>query len=91
MSDLESCGKCGGQGSVRGIFHALECMDCNGIGWIGCGDRDAARFLARRLRSANARIDVLERELAKRGGPVGAERDYQPSPRDGVAGHFTGD
>lgn len=87
----EVCKACNGKGTTMGIFHQLDCISCDGIGWLPVAGQDLAQQLGRQLTRQIARANILQALVQSRGGAQGAERDYQPSRRDGVLGHYTGD
>lgn len=85
------CQACKGRGTKAGIFHQLDCVDCDGVGWLPMAGQDITRQLGRCLSKQISLTNALQLLAQREAGPVGAERDYQPSPRDGARGHYTGD
>ena len=87
----DMCGVCKGKGTTPGVFHDLDCTACDGIGWHPMAEQDITRQLGRCLSKQLSLTKVLQALVEQQDRPVGAERHYQPSPRDGVRGHYTGD
>ncbi len=88
MVEPEVCKACNGKGTTMGIFHQLDCMACDGVGWLPVAGQDLTQQLGRYLTRQIAEANVLRFAAAS---GQGAERDYQDSRRDGVRGHYTGD
>ncbi|PBK05921.1 hypothetical protein CNQ84_00640 [Pseudomonas abyssi] len=84
----EVCKACNGKGTTLGVFHELDCVPCDGVGWLPMAGQDLTQQLGRYLTRQIATANVLRAAAAS---GQGAERDYQDSRRDGVRGHYTGD
>lgn len=85
------CAQCRGSGTKMGVFHELDCMTCEGVGWVPGEGQDLLRQLGRDLTRQSRRVNILQTYVDSLPKDRGPERDYQDSPRDGVRGHFTGD
>lgn len=85
------CDVCQGRGTTKGLFHDLDCIECDGVGWQPMAGQEITRQLGRCLSKQIALTRVLQQLADGQDKPVGAEKHYQSSPRDGVRGHYTGD
>ncbi len=88
---LAPCGRCRGQGVVKGLFYEMPCEGCHGSGFVDAATRE--RLEVEELVLQLGRALRLERQqAANRPAQAGAERDYQgDNGRHGSRGHWTGD
>lgn len=91
--DLAKCQVCRGRAVIRGVFHELDCVQCNASGWVTAETGEAlplevlVRQLSIRLQSAEQRIATLNSFK-----PAGAEAQYQQNNGRGAGGtNYTGD
>jgi len=83
---LDRCQQCRGKGVVSGVFYQLDCMDCDGVGWLPVAGIDLTKQLGRALAAALK----VNAELRKNSSGSGSQ--YHPeSNRAGLRGNFVGD
>ncbi|MEO8640397.1 hypothetical protein [Pseudomonas sp.] len=86
------CSCCRGTGLVSGVFHQMECANCNASGWLSAETGQALPLsdlvleLNLRLRDALAEISRARHIIG------GAHEQYEQNNRRGAGGtNFTGD
>lgn len=83
---LDQCKACQGRGVVVGVFHELDCLPCDGIGWLPLAGSDLAQVLGRTL----TRMINLNKVLQAANGEP-AQQYYVESGRAGLRGNYVGD
>lgn len=91
---LAHCPVCRGKAVIQGVFHHLDCVQCNASGWVAADtgealdERELVTQLSLKLQAAQQRIDALKRPM-----PVtGIEQHYERNNRLGAGGsNYTGD
>lgn len=69
ISAVRDCPVCQGQRKVRGIFHLIDCVNCNALGFVETRTghivepEQAVCVLQGRLRDAHAEIEQLTKRL----------------------------
>jgi hypothetical protein len=89
---MMECGACRGAGIVGGVFHDLDCVTCDGTGWL-CAVTGSPLALPelvlelnRRLRDALAEVGRARHQIG------GAQQQYNENNRRGAGGtNYTGD
>jgi RecJ-like exonuclease len=97
---LVRCEVCQGRGTIKGIFHVMECAGCNGGGLFdqSTGQALSHQQLVQQLRilldRAARQVEQQQKQLERAGlVPVtGPAADYQGNNKKGAHGaHLTGD
>jgi hypothetical protein len=91
-TSIFECSCCRGTGLVAGVFHQMDCTNCNATGWLSADTgqplppSEIVLELNRRLRDALA-------EIARANHPMGgAHQQYEQNNRRGAGGtNYTGD
>jgi hypothetical protein len=94
---LKACPSCQGQAVIKGLFHHLDCLDCNASGWVREDNgqalelQDLVTQLSFNLRRAFGVVEELRRPAsAHQGDPIGLF--YSQNNRRGAGGsNYTGD
>lgn len=89
---LMECRECRGTGLVRGVFHQMECANCNASGWI-CAKTGEALPLAELVLQLNLKLRNALAELSRARHAIGgAHEQYEQNNRRGAGGsNYTGD
>lgn len=92
--DLTKCLTCRGRAVISGVFHELDCVQCNASGWVAAETGEALPLevlvtqLSIRLQAADHQIEQLKRPALS----VGPANQYDENNRRGPgATNFTGD
>nr|WP_178117776.1 hypothetical protein [Pseudomonas sp. R5(2019)] len=91
---MAQCPACRGKAVIKGVFHELECVQCNASGWVAAGtgealeERELVTQLSLMLQAAQRQIDALKRPAPA----TGIEQHYERNNRLGAGGsNYTGD
>lgn len=93
---LAVCPSCKGKAVIKGLFHHLDCLDCNASGWVR-EDNGQALELQDLVTQLSFNLSRAYEQLArpcecKRIQPVGLMNYYSQNNRRGVGGsNYTGD
>ena len=92
LKPLMECSTCRGTGTVRGIFHQLDCTACHASGWV-CLATGEALPLEDLVPQLNMKLRNATAELARTRHQIGgAHEQYEQNNRRGAGGsNFTGD
>ena len=92
LKPLMVCGICHGATVISGVFHQLDCIQCNASGWV-CATTGEAMPLPDLVQQLSLKLRNMAAELSgatlARGG---ANEQYEQNNRRGPgATNFTGD
>lgn len=86
IAPVVPCEACNNSGVVMGVFHELECVTCDGVGWLPVAGHDLTQQLGRTLAKV-MRVNRLLREAL----PDKATEYHTESGRAGQRGNYVGD
>lgn len=89
---LMVCGICRGATVVSGVFHQLDCVQCNASGWV-CAITGEALPLPDLVQQLSLKLRHLSAELSRaKQVQGGAHEQYEKNNRRGAgASNYTGD
>lgn len=89
---LMVCGICRGATVVSGVFHQLDCVQCNASGWV-CAITGDALPLPDLVQQLSLKLRNLSAELSRaKQVQGGAHEQYEKNNRRGAgASNYTGD
>lgn len=96
---LKPCLTCHGKAVIRGVFHQIDCIQCNASGWVREDNdqplalQDLVTQLSFNLKHAHGQIEQLRNPASTiRGNQVDVIKYYEQNNRRGAGGtNFTGD
>ena len=90
---LKACSACKGAAVIKGLFHQLDCLDCNASGWVRFDNGEALELqeLVTQL-GFNLRVACKQIDEHMSGRRFDAPEYYEQNNRRGAgASNFTGD
>lgn len=90
---LKSCSACKGAAVIKGLFHQLDCLDCNASGWVRF-DNGEALELQELVTQLGFNLRVACKQIEQRMTPPSFDvPDYysQNNRRGAGASNYTGD
>ncbi|WP_030132144.1 hypothetical protein [Pseudomonas sp. QTF5] len=93
LIELAQCPACRGKAVIKGVFHEMECIQCNASGWVVAETGEALQLqdlvmqLSFKLQEAQRKVEAL-----KRASTTGIGKHYELNNRLGAGGsNYTGD
>lgn len=90
--ELIQCPACRGKAVIKGVFHDLDCAQCNASGWVDAVGQ--ALPLEELVTQLSIRLQAADHQLAhfRKLSRYGAQQQYEQNNRRGVGGtNYTGD
>jgi hypothetical protein len=92
MKPLMVCGTCRGTTVTAGVFHQIDCINCNASGWV-CAETGEALPVEVMVQQLSMRLRNVTAELSRSRQAIGgAHEQYEQNNRLGPGGsNYTGD
>ena len=90
--ELIQCPACRGKAVIKGVFHDLDCAQCNASGWVDAVGQ--ALPLEELVTQLSLRLQAADHQLAhfRKLARYGTQQQYEQNNRRGAGGtNYTGD